>query len=145
MRNIGKIELLVLVVGIMFTVIGLITLLSHKQCAYARVRYNLLYHVYNLNNIKSKTVGDGQHGTARWASKSEINRIYKTVAYQPNIWRGVGNSAPISKKKKNRKIMSEKPNVPIPQGIVVGVHFSKLGNTALIDSSDVHCLIPISN
>ena len=23
---------------------------------------------YSLNNIKSKTVGDGQHGTARWAT-----------------------------------------------------------------------------
>ena len=23
----------------------------------------------SLNNIKSKTVGDGQHGTARWATK----------------------------------------------------------------------------
>ena len=26
----------------------------------------------NLDNIKSKTVGDGQHGTARWANKKEI-------------------------------------------------------------------------
>ena len=32
----------------------------------------LLAHIYNLNHIKSKTVGDGQHGTARWANKSEI-------------------------------------------------------------------------
>ena len=23
---------------------------------------------YSLNGIKSKTVGDGQHGTARWAT-----------------------------------------------------------------------------
>ncbi len=27
---------------------------------------------YSLNRIKSKTVGDGQHGTARWASRQEI-------------------------------------------------------------------------
>lgn len=26
----------------------------------------------SLDNIKSKTVGDGQHGTARWATKQEI-------------------------------------------------------------------------
>ena len=26
----------------------------------------------NLDHIKSKTVGDGQHGTARWATKKEI-------------------------------------------------------------------------
>ena len=25
----------------------------------------------SLDNIKSKTVGDGQHGTARWATKKE--------------------------------------------------------------------------
>ena len=29
--------------------------------------------IYNLNSIKSKTVGDGQHGTARWARKDEIS------------------------------------------------------------------------
>lgn len=27
---------------------------------------------YSLNGIKNKTVGNGQHGTARWAAKSEI-------------------------------------------------------------------------
>ena len=27
---------------------------------------------YNLNNIKDKTVGHGQHGTARWATKKEM-------------------------------------------------------------------------
>lgn len=32
----------------------------------------------SLNNIKSKTVGDGQHGTARWATKKEIRQIYAT-------------------------------------------------------------------
>lgn len=26
----------------------------------------------SLNNIKSKTVGDGQHGAARWATRKEI-------------------------------------------------------------------------
>ena len=29
---------------------------------------------YSLNNFKSKTVGDGQHGTARWATPKEITR-----------------------------------------------------------------------
>ena len=28
---------------------------------------SLLTNNYSLNNIKSKTVGDGQYGTARWA------------------------------------------------------------------------------
>lgn len=31
---------------------------------------------YTLNNIKSKTVGDGQHGTARWATDAEIRKTY---------------------------------------------------------------------
>ena len=26
---------------------------------------------YSLNNFKSKTVGDGQHGTARWATPKD--------------------------------------------------------------------------
>ena len=33
---------------------------------------SLLAHYYTLNGIKSKTVGDGQHGTARFATKKEI-------------------------------------------------------------------------
>ena len=50
----GNPLLLVIVAGIMFAVLGGVTLLSH---------------IYSLNGIKSKTVGDGQHGTARWATK----------------------------------------------------------------------------
>ena len=42
---------------IMFSVIGGLSLLAHY---------------YTLNGIKSKTVGDGQHGTARFATKKEI-------------------------------------------------------------------------
>ena len=53
---------LVLISVIMFAVLGAITVLAH---------------IYNLNNIKSKTVGDGQHGTARWARKDEIKKVYK--------------------------------------------------------------------
>lgn len=40
---------LIIVGAVMFSVLGGITLLAY---------------VYSLNNIKSKTVGDGQHGTA---------------------------------------------------------------------------------
>lgn len=52
---------LIIVATVMFCVLGGITLLAY---------------VYNLNNIKSKTVGDGQHGTARWANKGEIRKTY---------------------------------------------------------------------
>ena len=42
---------------------------------------------YSLNNFKSKTVGDGQHGTARFATKSEIKKTYKRVPFMPEEWR----------------------------------------------------------
>ena len=29
----------------------------------------------SLNGIKAKKIGDGQHGTARWATKSEKSRL----------------------------------------------------------------------
>ena len=48
---------------------------------------------YNLNRIKNKTVGDGQHGTARWATKSEIRRTYRRVEYSPEEWRKGGCGA----------------------------------------------------
>ena len=35
-----------------------------------------LSHDYTLDGSKSKTVGDGQHGTARWATKQEIRQTY---------------------------------------------------------------------
>lgn len=43
--------------------------------------------VSSLNNIKSKTVGDGQHGTARWATKQEIQKTYRHIPFRPDLWR----------------------------------------------------------
>ena len=42
---------------------------------------------YSLNNFKSKTVGDGQHGTARWATPKEIHTTYHVVPFRPRRWR----------------------------------------------------------
>ena len=42
---------------------------------------------YTLNNIKSRTVGDGQHGTARWATEQEIRSNYALVPFQVADWR----------------------------------------------------------
>ena len=56
--------ILIIVATIMFAVIGGVTLASH---------------IYNLNSIKSKTVGDGQHGTSRFSTNSELRRIYKYI------------------------------------------------------------------
>ena len=58
--------------GVMAAVIGCLTLLNSR---------------YTLNNIKSKTVGDGQHGTARWATDAEIRKTYALVPFQAASWR----------------------------------------------------------
>ena len=79
-------------------------------------------HHYSLNRIKSKVVGDGQHGTARWATKSEIHQTYKRLLYTPNQWR----------KGENR---------PEIQGLIVGCEQRGGRTNALIDDGDVHCLM----
>ena len=53
----SQVYLFVGIAAFMFIVIGGISLIAHY---------------YTLNGIKSKTVGDGQHGTARFATKKEI-------------------------------------------------------------------------
>ena len=63
---------LIIVGAVMFSVLGGITLLAY---------------VYSLNNIKSKTVGDGQHGTARWMTKGEQRRVYRAASTISNIFR----------------------------------------------------------
>ena len=45
----------------------------------------------NLDNIKSKTVGDGQHGTARWANKKEIQQTYRHIPFHVSEWRSGKN------------------------------------------------------
>lgn len=89
----------------------------------------LVTHLYNLNGIKAKTVGNGQHGTARWATKREIRRTYRFVSFTPEKWRAqaANGDSPTGKNGK-----------PLPQGIVVGC----TGNTtALVDTGDVHVLM----
>ena len=50
-------------------------------------RVTLLSHYYTLNGIKSRTVGDGQHGTARFAGKKEIEETYTEILYELEKWR----------------------------------------------------------
>lgn len=104
MSGIGS---LILVAAVMFCILGGISLLAH---------------IYNLNSIKSKTVGDGQHGTARWATKSEIQKTYRHIPFNPKEWRK-GNC------------------LPTEQGIVVGCKGSNKRTTALVDTGDVHALM----
>ena len=79
------------------------------------------YH-YTLSGIKSRTVGDGQHGTARWAIDKEIKQTYAHVPFKVKDWRkGV--------------------SLPTEQGLVLGCNGKKDELTALVDGDDIHCLM----
>ena len=84
---------------------------------------SLASHLYGLNSIKSKTVGHGQHGTARWASKREIKETYTKVPYEPSQWREDSKSRPTE------------------QGIVVGCETIGKDTIGLVDTGDVHCMM----
>jgi type IV secretion system protein VirD4 len=103
----SQVVLLIGIAAVMFAVIGGLSLLAHY---------------YTLNGIKSRTVGDGQHGTARFASKGEIKKTYKHIPFEPETWR----------KGKNR---------PEAQGIILGSTGRKNEVTALVDTDDVHTLM----
>lgn len=91
----------------MFAVIGGISLLSH---------------FYTLNGIKSRTVGDGQHGTARFAGKKEIEETYTEILYKSEKWR-------------------RGEHLPEAQGLVLGSVERPGKLYALVDTGDVHCLM----
>ena len=81
-----------------------------------------LSHHYTLNGIKSRTVGDGQHGTARWATPKEIKKTYAHIPFQVKEWRSGRNR-------------------PTQQGLVLGCKGKKNKPIALVDSDDIHCLM----
>lgn len=83
---------------------------------------SMIAHFYTLNGIKSKTVGDGQHGVARFLTKKEIKKTYSQVPYDVKHWR-------------------EGKNLPIEQGLVVGSLSGSGAVTGLVDTGDVHCLM----
>ena len=93
--------------GLMLLVIGGLAMLSHH---------------YTLSGIKARTVGDGQHGTARWATKKEIQQIYSHVPFNVKAWR-------------------KGCNRPETQGLVLGCTGKKNEVTAIVDSDDIHCLM----
>lgn len=83
---------------------------------------SLMSHYYTLNGIKNRTVGDGQHGTARFADKREIKETYTEVRFEPAQWRNG-------------------ENLPTAQGLVLG-SIERAGKLyALVDTGDVHCLM----
>ena len=98
--------LLILVAGMVLLVFGGISVLSNS---------------YTLNGIKARTVGDGQHGTARWATQKEIQQTYTHIPFAVQEWR-------------------RGENLPSRQGLVLGTT-GKKKVTALVDSDDIHCLM----
>lgn len=106
-----------------------------------------LAYIYDLNHIKSKTVGDGQHGTARWATKTEIKKTYRHIPFTPRKWREQAKSGkcPTMSVTKKKKLLSKKPaeviEEELPQGIVVGCKGGKNKTTAMVDTGDVHALM----
>lgn len=145
---------LIIVATVMFVVLGGTTLLSHW---------------YTLNGIKNRTVGDGQHGTARWATKKEIHKTYEYVKFTPKKWRKqaqkgltptvsrkkivlpkflikihkkVGRKLPKRLKRLIKKLYHKKEEEQtLPQGLVVGCKGTKRNTTALVDTGDVHALM----
>ena len=101
--------ILIAAAALMFAVIGGLSLLAHY---------------YTLSGIKSRTVGDGQHGTARFASRQEIKNTYRHIPFRPGLWRR-GESLPA---------VSD-------QGIILGCRGKKNSITALVDTDDVHALM----
>ena len=55
---------------------------------------NAFAYMYSMRGIKSKTVGDGQHGTARWATRGEIKDVYRHINFTPKEWRDNPDSRP---------------------------------------------------
>lgn len=88
----------------------------------AYVSIATLGNIKSLNTIKSRTVGDGQHGNARFSTNREINKRFEKVIYNVSNWR-------------------EGKNLPESQGIIV--NSKSIGNkvTAYVDTEDVHCLM----
>ena len=122
---------------------------------------------YSLNNIKSKTVGDGQHGTARWATPKEIRSTYHVVPFRPCRWRkgidlpqeqGVilGSMGGAKKKRPDRtarlpdKVLEKlrrpaaprrEPKQEKKKSRVKDFIEEQQDIRALVDSDDIHCLM----
>ena len=107
--------MLVLVGGGMILILGILSYASQN---------------YNLDGFRDKTVGHGQHGTARWATKPEIRKTFQHIPFTPVKWR-------------QQARRGEQPTAngrPLPQGIVLGCT-GEGSTTALVDADDVHVLM----
>lgn len=76
----------------------------------------------NLNNIKSRKVGDGQHGTSRWASEKEVAQQLSVLPFLPDQWR-------------------KGECLPTTPGTIVGFIGNNKNPKARIDPTDSHSLV----
>lgn len=102
----GNVWALIGAVSVMILVFGAIVFLSQS---------------YTLDGIKSKTVGDGQHGTARWATPREMRQTFHSVLFRPADWR-------------------EDTNRPKTQGIILG-SFSRRKHNGILELFLYNCSI----
>lgn len=106
---------------------------------------------YSLDHIKAKPVGNGQYGTARWATHREIQRAYTHVPFRVKEWR-----RGINRPKVQGLVVGSKGRPPGPWKVCLGgkeilipVHKiprpkwlrKREGLWALVDSDDIHCLM----
>ena len=100
----------------------------------------------SLDSIKSKDVGDGQHGTARWATPAEVRKTFRSVPFQPILWRK-GEQLPhvqglvlgcVGKilAPPEFRLIGKTIHPPIPEKL-----WKHGGIRALVDCDDVHCLM----
>ncbi len=99
--------LLLCLCGAAFLIIGLIAAIGST---------------YSLKGIPNKPVGNGQHGTARFATPREISSTYKQIPYTPELWR-------------------KGQQLPSVDGLIVGCNEGVGGMTALVDDADIHTLM----
>ena len=85
------------------------------------VLLSVLTNNYSLNGIKSKTVGDGQHGTARWATAQEVKKTFANVPFDVASWR-------------------ERKTLPEVQGLILGSTQRGKQLDALVDCDDVQMI-----
>lgn len=99
--------LLLCICGAAFFIIALITAIGSN---------------YSLKGIPNKRVGNGQHGTARFATNGEVAKTYKQIQYKPQLWRNG-------------------EQLPNAGGLIVGCIERASGMTALVDDADIHTLM----
>ena len=100
----------------------------------------------SLDNIKSKDVGDGQHGTARWATPAEVRKTFRSVPFQPALWRK-GEQLPDTQglvlgcvgknpAQPELHLLGRTIHPPVPEEL-----WKRGGIRALVDCDDIHCLM----